>query len=642
MLGVILASVLTLSDLRGLTAIAAPRISPDGRHVVAIVRRADFAKNRFDGELVLVDAASGALRPLVTERRGISSPRWSPDGRSIAFVAVEPAPEAVGDAKPRKPKPQLYVLPLDGGEARRVTAAEEGVASFAWEPDGRGFAYVSPDPSPDKARIDKHDDWFTVGDVPWNTTESARPDHLWTIAADGSANRRVTMGPWSLVGEPAVAAGARTAYAVRRSGEAGHYRDRTLVAIDLRSGAVRTVRSGPAEGPALGGDGKTLFFGAERTGAFAQTDLWIAPAAGPERDLSVRFDRNVIDFVPAPDGGALAVVHDGVRARIVAFAPDGASHVLPLGEVAAAAGISVARDGTLAFTGAAPDRPDELYVLRPHAGAPVRLTHLNAKIAAHTLGSSREITWRTRDGFTADGVLTTPPEFSAAKKYPLVLVIHGGPTATSTLAFSSLVQLMTARGWVVFQPNYRGSDNLGWRFAQTTVPGITSVPGADILAGLDAVTKLGFIDTARIGVSGWSEGGLLTSWLIGHDTRWRAAMTGAGVHDWVGYANLTDARDFTPNFLGTPLWSGEKAAALYAAESPLSFANAVKTPTLIMTDAGDGRVPTPLSYAFAHALRAAGVPVEMVVIPADGHFPADPLHREDVNRRWVDWFAAHF
>jgi dipeptidyl aminopeptidase/acylaminoacyl peptidase len=201
---------------------------------------------------------------------------------------------------------------------------------------------------------------------------------------------------------------------------------------------------------------------------------------------------------------------------------------------------------------------------------------------------------------------------------------------------------MSARGWLVFQPNYRGSDDLGHRFAQATVPRITSSPARDVLDGVDAVERMGIVDRTRIGVSGWSEGGLLTSWLIGHDHRWRAAFSGAAVNDWVGYADLTDAQDFTPSFIGGSPWTRARERALYDAESPLTYAAAVRTPTMIVTDAGDYRVPTPLSYEFYHATRAAGAPVQLVVIPVNAPFPSDPLHREDVNRRWVAWFGDRF
>jgi dipeptidyl aminopeptidase/acylaminoacyl peptidase len=200
---------------------------------------------------------------------------------------------------------------------------------------------------------------------------------------------------------------------------------------------------------------------------------------------------------------------------------------------------------------------------------------------------------------------------------------------------------MAAHGWFVFQPNYRGSDNLGFQFARTTVPHITSVPGRDIESGLAKVLASAAIDTSRIGVSGWSEGGLMTSWLITQDHRWRAAVSGAAVNDWIQYDAMSDAKDFASQFIGKSPWSSTAEYNLYEAESPLSYAGNVRTPTLIMSDAGDFRVPTPLAYEFYHDVRATGTPVQFVIYPVVGHFPRDPVRSEDIYRRWEAWFVKY-
>jgi dipeptidyl aminopeptidase/acylaminoacyl peptidase len=238
-------------------------------------------------------------------------------------------------------------------------------------------------------------------------------------------------------------------------------------------------------------------------------------------------------------------------------------------------------------------------------------------------------------------VLVAPPNWHKGMRAPLVLYIHGGPTSSSTTAFSGFPQVLAAHGWFVFEPNYRGSDNLGLAFARSTVPHIASVPGEDIEAGLAAVLKLGEVDPSRIAVSGWSEGGLMTSWLIGHDTRWKAAVSGAAVNDWIGYSAMTDAKDFTPEFIGPSPWTDSALMSTFDAESPLTYASAVKTPTLILSDAGDYRVPTPLSYEFYHNVRATGTTVQFVVYPVNGHFPTDPVRAEDVNRRWEAWLLKY-
>lgn len=627
-------------DLRSLVSLLDPQIAPDGKRVVLVVRRPDFEKNKYVNQLVLVDAMHGTQRILAGDREDVESPRWSPGGDRIAFVAT---PAKNPDAKD-EPSPQIFVLRMDGGDAVRISETKHGVESFAWRPDGGGFAYVTHDDAPDEKRIKSHDDWFEITDDAWTSRAAAVPSHLWTVGADGKKTHRVTRGAWSLDGEPAFAADGRSVYVVRTpSASTNHYRSRSIVNVDLRTGQVRTIADErSADRPQLARGEPRLIYTAENALAFSQGDLYTGDLDGRNRhDVSTRLDRDV-QFGIFAHGTIVVGANDGTRDRLFALTADGTPRVLPLGDVDLNGGATAAHDGTLAFIGVTPAHPSELYLLRPGAGAPRRLTGYNAAVAAHTLGRPRTITWRSAGGFVADGVLTAPVNATPGRKYPLVVLIHGGPTATSTAGFSVTAQLMAARGWYVFQPNYRGSDNLGHRWAQATVPHITSAPARDVLDGVDAVEKLGIVDAARIGVSGWSEGGLMTSWLIAHDHRWRAAVSGAAVNDWAGYGDMTDAKDFSPSFIGPSPWISDKMQALYAAESPLTDAAAVKTPTLIMTDAGDFRVPTPLSYEFYHAVRATGTPVEMVVFPVNGHYPSDPLHRLQVTHLWVDWFAKHF
>jgi dipeptidyl aminopeptidase/acylaminoacyl peptidase len=633
--------VLAENDVRALVTLINPQIAPDGKHVALTVRRPDFAKNVYRNELVLVDARSGAARTLVRERDDVDGVEWSPAGDRLAYIATPPKD---ADDDKEEPSPQIYVLRLDGGEPARITDAKKGVEGFDWRPDGRGFAYVARDESPDAARIKAHDDWFEISDNAWTSRADGAPAHLWTIDADGKHAHRVTRGTWSLESDPAFAHDGRTVYVTRTpSASTNHYRAHTVVAVDLAGGAVRPVAPGSrSDSPVVAPDGKLLIFNGEDPRAFAQTELFVAGAnGGHARDLSARLDRNVQFGIVAPHDRIVVAANDATRDRLFTLEPDGTPHALPLGDVDVSGGATAARDGTLAFIGITPSHPSELYVL--HGAKLQRLTHYNDAVAAHALGRTHTLTWRSADGFTVDGVLTEPAGgIARGKRYPLVVLIHGGPTATSTEAFSALAQLMAARGWLVFQPNYRGSDNLGRRFTMATVPHITSAPARDVLDGVDAVQKLGIVDPARIGVSGWSEGGLLTSWLITHDHRWRAAMSGAAVNDWTGYADMTDAQDFSPSFIGPSPWTSERMRALYAEESPLTYAANDTTPTLILTDAGDQRVPTPLSYEFYHAVRAAGTPVEMTVFPVNGHNPSDPLHREERTHLWIDWFAKHF
>jgi len=272
--------------------------------------------------------------------------------------------------------------------------------------------------------------------------------------------------------------------------------------------------------------------------------------------------------------------------------------------------------------------------------APKRLTNFNQQIAALQLGKMEPFEWQGPDGFREDGVLVYPPDFGERKKYPLVLYIHGGPQEAASTAFDDLGQLMAARGYVVFEPNYRGSDNLGNAYQSAIVNDAGDGPGRDVMAGIEAVKKLGFVDDSKIAVSGWSYGGYMTTWMIGHYHIWKAAVAGASLANWDAEYNLSDFGVVNRyNFKGSP-WTGSNMKD-YVAQSPITYAPQIKTPTLILSDTGDARVPIAQSYQLYHALKDNGVPVKFVAYPVPGHFPDDPVRYQDVYRRWLDWLDQY-
>ena len=623
-----------LEDFRGMVSLSSPEISPDGRRIALVVRRADFKKDLYKNELVLIDVRTRAEKVLTRGRDDVGEPAWSPSGDRLAFTASDVDHKTA----------QLFVMPMDGGDALRVTNAKEGIDEFKWRPDGRAFAYVTRDPAPNQKAIDAHQDAFDVGDNHWATRTAALPQHLWTIDAAGKHAKRITSGTFSVAEIGSFSNdGKRIAYTQRADAFFGHYRDTRIGVLDLASGKTTLVTPAAkhAAAPHFSPDGTKLAYGIEDPHSFSQTDLAVSNLDGSvERIASAGLDRNVQSAVWTADSEAVYVgANDMTRSALFLQPLAGASQRLDLGDVNLSGSISLADDGTIAFIGSTPTRPAELYIKR--GAKPERLTRYNDAIAAHAIGASKTIAWTSADHFHVNGVLTYPVGFVAGRTYPLVLEIHGGPTATSTDSFSTLPQLFASHGYLVFQPNYRGSDNGGGAFAQATVPHITSSPARDVLDGLAALEKLGIVDTKRIGVSGWSEGGLMTSWLIGHEHIWKAAVSGAAVNDWVAYSALTDATEFTPNFIGGSPWTSDATMKLFEYESPLTYAANVTTPTLILSDTGDQRVPTPLSYAFYHALLNNGTEVQFVAFPANGHFPSDPVKREDVNRRWYAWLDGH-
>jgi dipeptidyl aminopeptidase/acylaminoacyl peptidase len=303
--------------------------------------------------------------------------------------------------------------------------------------------------------------------------------------------------------------------------------------------------------------------------------------------------------------------------------------------------VNVGRDGALAFVGSTPTVPAELYYMTSTRATPRRLTDLNAPTAALALGRTEVIEWQS-DGFRHNGIVTYPPDFEQGRKHPLVLVIHGGPRAASLETFAAQAHLFAARGWVVFQPNYRGSDQLGQRYQSAITNDAGAGPGRDVMAGLEALKKRGFVDESRVAVSGWSYGGYMTSWLLGNYTGWRVAVAGAPVTDFMDQYNLGDANVRRGYAFGGSPWTSAERMKAYADQSPITYAPKIRTPTLIMTNTGDYRVPPTQAFKLYHALKDNGVETRFIGYPQPGHNAVDPVSQRDVQRRWMEWIDQYF
>jgi dipeptidyl aminopeptidase/acylaminoacyl peptidase len=309
--------------------------------------------------------------------------------------------------------------------------------------------------------------------------------------------------------------------------------------------------------------------------------------------------------------------------------------VIPLGR------ISVSQKNQMVFVAAEPEKPVEVYLMESVNSTPRRLTDFNTELAARKMGKVETVHWKGPDGFKENGVVIFPPDFEPGKKYPLVLSIHGGPMSTSTEAFNLRNQFLAAQGWIVFSPNYRGSNNQGRDFQRAVINDAGEGPGKDVMAGIAALKKRGIIDESRMAVSGWSYGGYMTTWLIAHFSGWKAAVAGAAVTDWFDWYNLADLNNWAGFGLGGSPWLNDNAEN-YWRQSPIAYAHQIRTPTLILSTTLDPRVTVTQSYKLYHALKDNKVPVEFIAYPVGGHYPGDPVHQRDLWQRWVDWITKHF
>ncbi len=635
-------------DIAKIASLASPAISPDGKNIVYVETHRVIAGDTSLTALVIVDVASGARRELTQSRHGVAQPAWSPTDGEVAFLADD-------DRK----HPQIFLLPLGGGDARQITRTHEGVQQYAWRPDGEAFAYVTRDDAPDAAAVKAHHDFFSSGNNDYLATSIDPPSHLWLARRNGGPALRLTEGKWSLATSypPSPPASPLswspdgksllfTRVPDTRDGDA--YRSQIML-LDVATKAVHGL-TGHArfEGfAAFAPDGKRIVYLANRNDDPNNENavFLTTPAGGPGRDISATLDRNVVRAEWTADGSALLVgAHDGARNAIWLLSTDGTSRRIDTADVNPAQffwlDATTGRDGAIAFVGAQPHHPSELWYLGAAAAAAKPLTDVNHEVAALDLGQVEEIRYDGPDGFAEDGVLTYPPGFAAGKIYPLVLYVHGGPTSASTVTFAFLQQLMAARGYVVFEPNYRGSDNANNAFARAIYMDAGAGPGRDVMAGLAAVEAKGFVDKRRVAVTGWSYGGYMTSWLMTHYHVWNTAISGAAVNNWVDMYDFGDGNvQVAFAFRGSPYVGNNMRD--YVAQSPLTYAAQTRCPVLIVSDTADVRVPITQSYEMFHALTDNHVAAKFVAIPVGGHYPSDVVRVRELYALWLSWLDAH-
>ena len=640
-----------LGDFAKIVSVSDPQISPDGKSIVCVVSRSNLEQDRDDRELVLVDVATGSMRLLTYDRKGVHSPRWSPSGDRLAFLA------AVGTGSAERQ--QLFVLPMNGGDPSKVTDAPNSVEQFAWRPNGQEIAYVFADEAENKKEVEKHRDAFEVGDNGFLETKAPTPSHIWLIALDGSQPKRLTSGSWSLpkVLPPSSPSspiswspdGSSIVFTKQDDPHSGDSDQRTVQVLNVSSGQIRKLTShDKLEGFGLfSPDGEHIAYWFPRDGSRAnENEIFVTSASGGEgQDATRAIDRNILRAIWMPDGKSLLVGgHDGTQVALWLQPLGAPAKKLPLGDVSPSwsfwVDAFVGGKGEIAFAGSTPGQPSELYYMASVNDAPKRLTNFNQEVAALALGRTEKFEWQGPDKFAEDGVIVYPPGFQKGKKYPLVLIIHGGPRAASTTQFSFFAQFVAAQDCVVFQPNYRGSENLGNAYTHAIWNDAGDGPGRDVMAGLEALKKLGFVDESRIGVSGWSYGGYMTTWLMGHFLGWKVAVAGAAVTNMVDQYNLADF-NVTERYIfnGSP-YVGDNLKA-YIDQSPITYASKMKTPTLVLSDTGDFRVTVTQSYQLYHALKDNGVPVRFFAYPVSGHFPSDPVRQMDVYRRWSEWLMQY-
>lgn len=639
-----------LEDYAKFVNISDPQISPDGKSVVIVVSRPDYVQNRFNAELVLVEVASGIKRVLTQDRFTVTSPRWSPNGEQLAFISK------VGQGKDATN--QIFVLSMMGGEAKQITKAPKGVQHFAWSPNSIDIAYAALNEPKDKTEIEKGFTGFEIANNDMFVGSQPMSAHIWLVNTNTGDNKRLTDGDWSLplVIPPSAPSspfswspdGKTILFVKVVSAYSGDLQKRTIQMLNVidRTYKPLTTRTKLEAFPNFSPDGSKIsyWFKRDDTGV-SINELWVTNATDSEgQAISSKLNRDLFLSAWMPDGKNLLVGgHSDNKTSMWSMNLDGKTTPLDIGSVCPSWAFwmdaTISKTGAIAFTGSEPSKPVELYYMASTTSKLIQLTDYNSEVSKMTLGKTETFRWEN-DGWKHCGIITYPTNYEKGKKYPLVLVIHGGPNAASVEQFSRFPQLLANEGYFVFEPNYRGSDNLGNEYRKSIVGDAGAGPGRDVMTGLKKLTATGIIDTAKIGVSGWSYGGFMTVWLAGHYGGWKAAVAGAAVTDWIDEYSLSDGNVTGEDFIGGSPWVGDNMKK-YIAQSPITEAKNIKAPTLIMANNADPRVPVTQSYKLYHTLTDNGTLTKFICWPIAAHNATDPVTQMQRDRAWLNWMNTY-
>jgi dipeptidyl aminopeptidase/acylaminoacyl peptidase len=622
-------------DVFDLQWVEDPQIRPDGRAIAYVRMSYDIMTDRAKSTIWLMDLDSGVQTPLASGTGSNTSPRWSPDGKRLAYVS-----SAEGG------QPQLFVRWMQTGVAARITDLTEAPNGLSWSPDGRSIAFIMLIPeekpklgeAPTKPEGAHWADPLTViTDVTYRADGAGylTPgySHAFVVSAEGGAPRQLTFGAynedgpisWTPDGRYLLLSGNRNENWRLDTVTSQIYRvsaaDATLTALTHRSGPFRQARVSP--------DGsKIAFLGFDdRYLGYQDVRVYLMDREGQNaHSISDGLDRSVEELDWAADGRSLYIQYvDKAVMKVGRLALNG--HLEPVAEgltgdeldrpYTNGGKFSVSQNGTVAFTSGDPTHPSDLAVVR--GGRVTRLTHLNDELfTARKLGEVRPLAVTSSfDKRPIDAWLVLPPDFAAGKKYPLILEIHGGPFASYGPVFSTDDQLYAAAGYVVVYVNPRGSTSYGEEFANFIHHDYPSHDYDDLMSAVDTAVATGFVNPDELFVTGGSGGGVLTAWIVGQTTRFRAAATQKPVINWTSFALTTDIVTYVPKYwFGKLPWEDPQE---YWKHSPLSLVGNVATPTLVVVGEQDFRTPVSDSEQYYEALKLRGIPTALVKVPGASH-----------------------
>ncbi len=652
---------ITFADMIQMHRLGEAQVSPDGRWVAYTVTTPDMDANRGVSNIWIVPAAGGASLQL-TQSGHDSSPVWSPDGRTIAFLSSRS-----GDS-------QVYLLSMEGGEAKQLTQLSTGADNIKWSPDGKTIAFTSgvyPDCKDDACNssrdAEKEKDKVKAHVAEhllyrhWTHWNEGKRSHLFVLAADGSGTPRDLTaganydvppdergGPSDLNFSPDSKELCFTAVtdpveAISTNGD--------LFVVPVAGGAVKKITTQPGfdGGPAYSPDGKYIAYHAQLTAAY-ESDRWRVMlydrATGKIENLSEAFDRSANELTWSPDSKTIYfTAEDETLQPIYSMAPRAGDAPKKLIAGSYNLGISLSNDGeTLVFERTSLAMPAEIFASSRDGSGVRQLTHQNDSILASLKMNEPETFWFEGAGGTkVQAMLIRPPDFDASKKYPLLVLLHGGPQTmwSNAWGYRWNAQVFSAAGYVTLMINRRGSTGYGQKFTDEITNDWGGKAYVDVMNGVDFVLKkYPYTDGSRMAAAGGSYGGYMADWIATHTGRFKAIISHAGIYDKNSMYATEELWFEEHDMQGMPWTSGEN----YRKWAPLTYAadlGKFKTPTLVIAGERDYRVPYTQSLEFFNTMQRQGVPSKLVIFPDEGHWILKPQNSQFWYKTFLDWLATY-
>jgi dipeptidyl aminopeptidase/acylaminoacyl peptidase len=638
---------MTVDDVIDMAQLSAPRISPDGRRVIYTVSElGKWKDNKRVISIWIADAdGSNARRFLANEKDRAAA--WSPDGRFVAFLSTRDASGAPkeGDADAAA---QIWVIPVDGGEASKLTDHKSNIKSFEWARDGASIVFLADRVKTDarKAAEKAGDDAIDV-DTGANGQERGEFTELWRITVADKAEQAITHDDTLLVDSFRVSPDGRNIALVfrRENTRNGQYHAEVAVA-DAATGAIRTVtkNNAPEQNVQWSPEGKMLSYLApsDTSWDLAEEKLWVVPAegGGEPRKLTAAFNGAIGQYAWSADGQSI-VFGASARARGAVYkvaVATGALSTIAGGNWAGRME-SVSADGKRGVAViSAPNTPGEVHLIDLATGKTTPITHVNVKAADFALAQFKAITWKSKDGLDVEGMLWLPNDYTAGTRLPLLLSVHGGPAGVWDVSFRGINHVYTSLGWAVLEPNVRGSSSYGDALLRGNMKDIGGGDYQDLMTGVDKLVADGIADPDHLAIRGWSYGGILGGWTITQTSRFKAASLGAMVADWASEYAMGFNHDVRLWYIGGTPWDSAEA---YRRQSSYTHIAKVTTPTLLLHGERDTTDTIGQSMMYYQGLKDRGVPARFLRFPREPHGFREPHHIRIRDTEEIAWLMKY-